>query len=59
MKSTTDFCKIQGNYGYKYPKLQELYKKLFGHGFEDAHNSQADILATMQCYFELCKRDIL
>lgn len=59
MKSTTDFCKIQGKYGYKYPKLQELYIKLFGHGFEEAHDSQADIFATMQCYFELCKRDIL
>lgn len=40
-------------------KLQELYTKLFGHGFEEAHNSQADILATMRCYFELCKRGIL
>jgi len=59
MKSTTDFCKIQGKYGYKFPKLQELYTKLFGHGFEEAHDSQADIFATMQCYFELCKRDIL
>ena len=59
MKSTTDFCKIQGEYGYKFPKLQELYTKLFGHGFEEAHNSQADIIATMQCYFELCKRDLL
>lgn len=29
MKSTTDLCKISGSYGYKYPKLQELYKKLF------------------------------
>ena len=27
MKSSTDFCKIPGYYGYKYPKLQELYHK--------------------------------
>ena len=27
--------------------------------FEEAHNSQADIFATMKCYFERCKRDIL
>ena len=26
MKSSTDFCKIPGYYGYKYPKLQELYQ---------------------------------
>lgn len=59
MKSTTSFCKIQGEHGYKFPKLQELYTKLFGHSFDNAHNSQADTLATMRCYFELCKRGIL
>ena len=30
MKDTVDFCRIPGRgIGYKYPKLNELYKKLF------------------------------
>ena len=29
MQSSIDFCKIPGKYGFKYPKLQELYRKLF------------------------------
>ena len=59
MKSTVDFCKISGPYGYKYPKLNELYDLLFGSDFEDAHNSLADIRATLKCYKELKKRGIM
>lgn len=59
MKSTTDICKIPGKYGYKYPKLQELYKKMFNRNFEDAHNSAADVKATMECYFELKKKNLI
>ena len=29
MKSTTNLCKLEGKYGYKYPKLEELYYYLF------------------------------
>lgn len=53
MVSSTDFCKIPGYDGYKYPKLQELYRKLFGCDFEDAHDAMADITATKRCFFEL------
>lgn len=53
MLSTIDYCKIPGYYGYKYPKLQELYNKLFGCSFEDAHDAMADITATKKCFFEL------
>lgn len=59
MKSSTDFCKIPGKYGYKWPKLQELHVKLFGREFEDAHNSMSDIEATRDCYLELVKRKII
>ena len=34
MQAGTNFCKIPGKYGYKWPKLMELYVKLFGHDFE-------------------------
>lgn len=50
---STNYCRIPGYYGYKYPKLQELHKKLFGIGFDDAHNSIADVKATIKCFWEM------
>jgi len=38
---------------YKYPKLSELHKKLFGTDFEEAHNASIDIQATAKCFWEL------
>lgn len=63
MKTTTKFCAIPNpnTYfgGYKWPSLQELYQKLFGHSFDDAHDALADITATKECYFELKRRGII
>jgi DNA polymerase-3 subunit epsilon len=59
MKLSVDFCKINGIYGYKYPKLQELYHKLFGRNFDNAHNAANDIEATQQCFWELRRRNII
>ena len=59
MQSSIDFCKIPGKYGYKYPKLQELYKKLFGIEFDNAHNAMSDIEATEKCFWELKKRKLI
>lgn len=61
MRSTIDFCKIPPfTYGsWKFPKLQELYKKLFGTQFDQAHNAMNDIRATKQCFFELKKHGII
>ncbi len=59
MKSSTDYCRLPGKYGYKWPTLQELHKKLFGVNFEDAHNSLNDIKATKDCFFELKARKII
>lgn len=58
MRNSVDFCKIPGNFGYKYPKLSELYAKLFGEDFKNAHDACADILATLKCYYELKKRSV-
>lgn len=58
MEGTVDFCKIEGYYGYKWPKLSELYMKLFGVGFDNAHNARADIEATARCFWELKKRGL-
>lgn len=53
MEKSTNFCAIQGPYGYKWPKLSELHYKLFNTGFEDAHNAAVDITATSKCFWEL------
>jgi DNA polymerase III subunit epsilon len=53
MESTTSFCALPGPYGYKWPKLSELYYKLFRTGFEEAHNAAFDINATARCFWEL------
>jgi len=59
MSSSTDYCAIPGNYGYKWPKLDELYFKLFGEYFENAHDALADVEATAKCFWELKKRGVL
>lgn len=59
MQATIEFCNIPGKYGPKWPRLQELYFKLFGREFEDAHDAMADIQATRECFFELQRQGIL
>ena len=53
MERTTNFCAIDGPYGYKWPKLSELHYKLFRTGFNEAHNATVDITATAKCFWEL------
>lgn len=53
MKSTTEFCGITNKYGYKYPKLEELYFKLFNKKLEGAHDAKRDIFNTAKCYWKL------
>ena len=53
MEKSTNFCAINGPYGYKWPKLSELHYKLFKTGFEEAHNAAVDITATARCFWEL------
>src|SRR5699024_5889859 len=59
MLSTVDYCQLPGSYRFKWPKLQELHKKLFGKEFDDAHDAGADVTATRECFFELKKRGII
>ena len=53
MQSSTQFCKLPGCYGYKWPTLSELHNVLFGKDFEDAHNAEGDINATENCFWRL------
>lgn len=59
MKASTDYCAIPGNYGNKWPKLTELYAKLFGEELAQTHTALDDIKATARCYFELTKIGII
>lgn len=57
MLSSINYCKLTPirNGQYKWPRLEELYVKLFGHTFEGAHDAMTDITATKRCYFELVR----
>lgn len=58
MKSTTNFCKIPGNYGYKWPTLTELYYTLFRSDFKEAHNALFDVKSLAKCFFELKRLNV-
>jgi len=59
MIETTDFCRLKGEYGYKWPKLGELYSELFDDEFEEVHDAGADVVACAKCFFELKKRGVV
>ena len=51
-----------GRGGYKWPKLEELYQKLFGVPMSTnyaAHDALEDVKATRDCYYELKGRGII
>ncbi|MBC7411239.1 MAG: DNA polymerase III subunit alpha [Bacteroidia bacterium] len=58
---STDYCAIPGGRGgkFKWPKLEELHRKLFNKGFSEAHNACADVEATTRCFFELCRLGVI
>ena len=59
MKESTDYCKIPGRYGYKWPNLAELHKKLFNADFEEAHNALVDVEITAKCFWKLKELEII
>lgn len=60
MKTTVDFCAIKWNWErFKYPKLGELHKKLFWKYFIWAHDAMFDVKATLKCFLELEKNQII
>jgi DNA polymerase-3 subunit epsilon len=58
MRQTTDFCRLPGPYGFKWPSLQELYYTLFKTEFENAHDADVDVDISARCFFELKTRGI-
>ena len=60
MKETVHFCNIiTGDDELKFPKLFELYEKLFDYKIEQRHNAESDVLTTAKCYKELINREII
>ena len=59
MKLSTDYCKIPGRYGYKWPTLSELHIKLFGIDFEEAHDASVDIDAAERSFWKLRQLGVL
>ena len=57
MKGTADICRLPGRFGsYKWPKLDELHRFVFGQALQGAHDARADVEACARCFFELKKR---
>lgn len=58
MQASTDVCRIphSNGKGFKWPKLEELHKYLFGKNFEGAHDAGNDVSACRICFLELLKR---
>lgn len=61
MNQTTEFCKLPGKFAgkYKWPKLSELYEKIFDKSFDEGHDALFDVRATAECFFELVKRGVI
>lgn len=59
MLAGTSFCGIPGPFGFKWPKLSELYERLFGKPLDQKHTALSDIQVTRECFFEMVKRGII
>ncbi len=59
MQASTDYCRLPGPYGFKWPKLEELYLKLFNETLKGAHRALIDVRACARCYFELRRLKIM
>ena len=63
MNETVNFCKLPKKMStspwFKRPKLWELHKKLFEKYFIWAHDAMVDVEATLKCFVESYKRDII
>lgn len=57
--SSTTYCALPGRYGFKWPTLDELHRKLFNAPMGAAHNALVDVRACMKCFFELEERGVI
>ncbi|MCB9018953.1 MAG: 3'-5' exonuclease [Chitinophagales bacterium] len=59
MKKSTNFCKLPGRYGYKWPTLEELNTKLFGSRLYESHNAIQDVIALEKIFWGLANKNII
>lgn len=62
MHKSTKHCQLpkpSGRGGYKWPKLEELYKVLFDEEMVGAHDALVDIKATTRCFWELKRLGVI
>lgn len=66
MKNSVDLCKIEaisiknGEKYFKYPSQSELHNYLFGYIPNGLHNSMADVIVCLRCYYKIIyNKDIL
>lgn len=61
MSSSMNYCNLPGGFGGKpkWPKLHELYQKLFNEPLAQTHTALDDIQNTAKCYFELKRLGIV
>jgi DNA polymerase III subunit epsilon len=59
MEAGTNYCALPGRYGFKWPTLGELHRKLFGKDVKEAHAALADVRSCAACFFEMRKRGII
>ena len=55
MKASTDYLKLSGPLGFKFPKLSELYSHLFAQPFDEVDG----ITAIEQCFWEMKQLQII
>jgi DNA polymerase III epsilon subunit-like protein len=59
MLSSTEFCRLPGKRGFKWPTLAELHLALFGNALREAHDAAVDVSTCSKCFFELEKRGVI
>jgi DNA polymerase III subunit epsilon len=62
MENSVHLCKIpfpRGGRGYKWPKLEELYKYLFKDNMQGMHDAGHDVTACRLSFFELLRRNVI
>lgn len=58
-EESTDFCRLPGRFGYKWPTLPELHWALFKSTYVETHDAGADVAACASCFLELKRRGVL
>ena len=59
MQHSISYCCFDTKKGDRYPKLQELFSKIFHQPFDNAHDAYFDIKATSDCFWALINTSYL